>query len=295
MKKRIRQVLRTAKQGFLLWKRDVHIYASAVFVLTYLVIMERPFRQFAAAIGIATAPWLLPFLVYPGGLALLMLVVVVLFSREPFGNYLFPFVLIRIGRVNWIVGKLVYVLAASAVYSAFVSLSSMAVLFPYARWTDAWGTVIDSYFLSSVPYDMGYGSAIQCVAYVYFELSPLKAMLLTNLLFFLTTFLLGTVIVFGNLVAGRKIGVLLAALLICFSLIVDIASYISRAGDWLSYFSPVTWGSLNGVVLHDPGQFPHIRYALLMDGLICVALWMGTILRFRKQDITDTTGGMRRG
>lgn len=295
MNRHIKQVLTTTRLSFLLWKRDLRVFALMIFVLVYLAIMERPLRQFSATIGIATAPWLLPFLVFPSGLALLMLVAVALFCSEPFGNPQFPLILIRIGRVNWVVGQLIYIFSASAVYTAFVTASSMVALFPYVRWTSEWGTVIDSYFLSSTPYDMGYPVAFQCAAYVYFELTPLKAVLLTDLLLFLTTFFIGTVVAFGNLILGGKAGVLLAALMICLSMIADIAGYISRVGEWLTYISPVSWGSLNGVVLHDPGRFPHIRYALIMDGILNTFLWVVIIMRFRKQDISNMPGGMSFG
>ena len=295
MKTNLRQSLTVCRLEFLLWKGDLRLLALGIFILAYMAVMVRPYRRFAADMGIASSPWVLPFLVFPAGLALLTAVGVVLFSPSPYANPQLPLILVRTGRMNWIMGQLLYIIGASLAYTLFVALASVSVLFPYVRWTNQWGTLIDSLFTSLAPYRMGYPISFQCAWYVYFELTPGKAMLLTMLLFTLVNLLLGTVIVFGNLVFRRRLGVLLAGGLIGFSLFAEIAGYISSIGSWISYLSPVTWGSLNGVVLHDPDIFPHIGYALATEATLIVLLWLVTVLHFQKQDIVSWTGGQNLG
>lgn len=295
MLKQIKSIVSCTKTDFLLWKRDPRIVAVGVFVLAYMIVMLWPVRRFSAAVGIAVSPWCFPFLMFQGGTLVLMSCATVLFCNAPFGTAQLPFILLRTGRFQWIIGQLLYIFLASLVYTVFVLLSSIAVLFPYVRFTGEWGTIIDTIFTTRTPYEMGYPIALQGTAYVYSELKPLQAVFLSTLLFYLSTLLLGVVAFFGNLVSDRMLGVYFDGILICLSAVASIAGQISPVGTWIYYISPISWSSLNGVVLHDAGKHPHIGYAVTIMVVLLVALGTASVWIIRKKNLMFTKGGNELG
>lgn len=295
MLKRTKSIVSCTKADFLLWKRDPRILFVGVFVLAYMIVMLWPVRRFSAAVGIAVSPWCFPFLMFQGGTLVLMSCATVLFCNAPFGTAQLPFILLRTGRLQWLIGQLLYIFLAALVYTLFVLLSSIAVLFPYVRFTGEWGTIIDTIFTTGTPYEMGYPIALQGSAYVYFELKPLQAVFLSSLLFYLSTVLLGAAAFFGNLVSDGMLGVYFDGFLICLSSVASIAGQISPAGAWIYYLSPISWSSLNGVVLHDAGKYPHIGYAVIIIVVLLIALGAASVWTMRKKDLMFTKGGNELG
>jgi len=295
MLKQTKSIVSCMKADFLLWKRDPRVFSVGVFVLAYMIVMLWPVRRFSAAVGIAVSPWCFPFLMFPGGTLVLMSCATVLFCNAPFGTALLPFILLRTGRLRWIMGQLLYILLAALVYTVFVVLSSVVVLFPYVRFTGEWGAIIDTLCTSYMAQAMGYPIALQGAAYVYSELRPLQALLLSSLLFYLSTLLVGAAAFFGNLVSGKMFGVYFDGFLICLSAVASIAMQISPAGKWIYYLSPLSWSSLNGVVLHDAGKFPHIGYAVTVIVLLLAALGAASVWTMRKKNLMFTKGGSELG
>ena len=83
-------------------------------------------KNFSELVGIKCSPWLFPFLMQENYIQFIFIAgATLLFCDAPFIDHETNFEIIRTGRLNWIMGKELYILAISFIYSIFImSLST---------------------------------------------------------------------------------------------------------------------------------------------------------------------------
>src|SRR5690625_3817274 len=116
--------------NFRKWLVNPRIYALAVFIIAFLIYHQSGLSQFAGAHNQGVTPWVFPHLTTPPVLHVFATFAIILFSDAPFEDKHMPFLMIRSGRRNWIIGQLIYILMASLIYTLFVFIISILALLP---------------------------------------------------------------------------------------------------------------------------------------------------------------------
>lgn len=100
----------------------------------------------AAKTGIRTNPLIFPFFSNDPVKQLILLAgIVFLFSDAPFINKNQPYIIIRSKRIPWVMGQILYIVIASAVYFLFLMSVSILVLLPQGTFiTNGWGKIINT-------------------------------------------------------------------------------------------------------------------------------------------------------
>lgn len=275
--------------NFKKWLVNPRIYTLVALIIAFLVYHTTGLTQFAGEIGIDLTPWIFPHLMIPPVMQLFACFTILLFSDAPFADHHTPFMVIRSGRQNWIIGQLMYIVLASFFYTLFVFIVSVLVLMPNIGFSFDWGVLVKS---------LAADSSLAPEATVYFDeriitgFSPIAATLLSFGLFWLVSIFIGVLIFCLNIVVGHMSG-LVASGFFTFMSFFSIVHGRLLLGDWISYISPVSWISLSFFNLADMESFqsPSIIYAVffLIGSVLLMSLI--SIKVFCKKDLNIQARG----
>ena len=115
--RKIAAVFSCAGLNFRKWRVTPRLYVVAAVTLVQMLWCWIPLMQYSLSLGVPVTPWGFGFLY--GSPTMLMTnscLLLLLFCNAPFSDTHTPFVVIRTGRRNWMVGQLVYIAAASLLY-----------------------------------------------------------------------------------------------------------------------------------------------------------------------------------
>lgn len=244
-------------------------------------------REICKYLGQSISPWVFPFFLGSpvlitavfGGLAML------LYCDAPFANEHTSFVVIRTGRRNWMIGQLLYIVTSSFLYTLFHILCSVLVLLPYITLTVDWGEVMWTIPKNSEAfYNMGISVSFYPHEEILAAISPLQAMLVSALLFWLGTMFLGVVILFFNSVVRKTSGLVAAGLL---SVLSYFTAYLGTLtiGGWLYYISPVSWSSISNVDLYNVGTVPTLPYVVSAYLILTLIMSILSTVAYCKKDM----------
>lgn len=182
-----------------------------------------PFYEATAAIGFRCNMLLLPFVASdPLYYLTFLLGFIALVADAPFLSDNQIFVLRRCGKLNWAVGKVLYVIALSAAYWLFLVVLCAAFLLPCGTLaTDGWGTLV----YTLVDTDAGGRHAMNFVldARIANNYAPITATLSVLLLGTFVSTALGLLVMAVNLATRTRVGMAVAVFPALFDLLVDNA------------------------------------------------------------------------
>ena len=185
----------------------------------------------------------------------------------------------RSGKKRWFAGKLLYVYAASFVYVAVLFSLTLLLVARYLVWIGEWGKVITTLSLTTAgySYDLAFFSD-----HILKNYGPIQATLLTFLMLWLQTALVGTMIFAANLLAKRSrfLGVLLGALYGAAPLFYGLWD----EAEMITFF-PAMWSIPYFLKPHIPGVPVTYASAFWLLALFIVALSLASWLLFRKRDL----------
>lgn len=226
------------------WIKKPNILCIFVVQAAFLVNHLSGLRQFSQRAECPICPWVFPFLLSPMVLVFFCALATLLFADAPFLDREYTLVAIRTGRKTWLLGQLIYICAASLIFSVTVCLTSIVVLLPYSTFSSGWGklllTLADSPFMAK-----SYGvtaSVITITKDLTMTFSPAQAMLLGIVLLWLVSMLIGVLIMFFGIFVKPMSGIAASA----FFIVLSYFSYFQGAfslGSWVTYISPYTWAS----------------------------------------------------
>lgn len=274
------RLLRCCKLNMLQWRINPKYAFAVLYMVLYMWYETQGFVAYSQALGYPVRPWLFPFLPCdPDNFIPVFLAFVLLISDAPFRNRQQQFVLLRVGKRDWMGGQLLYILFASVAFTAALWLLSWVFLLPNLEWGADWGPVLTTtavaggQFEYNVPLALSYG----CMA----SAAPLETTLWVAGTMIAVCFLLGEIMVACNLWAKKGIGAVVVAGFSILPLVISVLAYAPRFTKQLLWISPVSW--LDRSLMGNSHQnLPSYSYAALMPIGLSIVLGLvilGTIHR----------------
>lgn len=277
--------------NFRKWLINPRIYTIFVLIFVFIVYHTSGLATFSNEIGYKIGPWIFTHLATPPVLQVFAFFAVLLFSDAPFQDRHTPFVAVRTGRLNWIVGQIVYILMASFVITVFTFLITILVMFNHTEWTLEWGTLIESLAMGTIDFSNTVTVSIFFNYVVIEQLSPLFALMASLLFFYLVVVLIGVVILCFNVVLKQTAGIVVAGVLIAMSFFVVYIGTL-HFGVEIYYYSPVSWMSIHNLEWANATNLPSPLYALVTLSLTIILLSIMSVIAFTKKDMNLKEGGI---
>ncbi|MGE5494652.1 MAG: hypothetical protein ACM3S4_05065 [Burkholderiales bacterium] len=274
----VKSIMHLCMNNIRRWAANPRFYVIAVLGAIWIQYLVGPILTFSQAVNVKVTPWAFPFTLvnwYPA--MVIMLGVVLLFCDAPFMNNSTPYECIRSGKKHWVVGQLLYVVAASIIFVLFLVLVSIICLVPNIDFSNEWGKVYNTLAQTSAGIEY---VQIPISYSIILNYTPLNALLISSLILFLETLFVGLVMFTLNMITNRIGGVfagLLLAFMPAFANVVVIPEFY--------YFAPTAWANLDMIDVTGRSLYPSIAYALCFL-LISIVLLTVTILRiYKKREI----------
>lgn len=279
----LKMILICVKVNFQKWTVNPRIYTLAVIIIAFLAYHSFGLSQFAATQEIAVTPWIFPYLTTPPVMQVFACLTILLFSDAPFVDRHMPFLIIRAGRRNWIIGQLLYIVIAAFVYAIFILLISMLVLIPNVQLSTDWGIILKSLAANSeiIP-----SVTIFPDERILTMFSVFQAMLISLGLFWLVSIFIGVLIFCFNIVVGKMSGLVASGVFIFISFFSIVHGRLIL-GDWISYLSPISWMSMSFFDWDSTMTFssPSPTYAVLFLLLAITLMGIASIKVFCRKDL----------
>lgn len=261
---------------------DPRVACLFALMITYLWNDLAAIGQLTKATGIRTNPLLFPFFSSDPVKQLILLAgIIFLFADAPFINKAQPYIFIRSKRLPWLLGQILYILMASALYFLILMSASILFLLPNATFaTNGWGKIVNTLAQTNAAAQIQLQFGVSEKITTYY--TPFQAFGLCFLLNWGCASFLGLTMFLLNLRTNRRLGLVAGAIILFYDLLTI------NALPWLTRFSPVT---LSRLTMLDPlgvSRYPHISYPFIVYGVSIVALSIGLVLSFRTTPIEIT-------
>ena len=287
----IKKAMLSAILNFRKWRGDWRIIMIAVCAICFCFWNAQGFARFGADYGLEVTAWIFPHL-YANPVMLLIYgyFVVTLFSDAPFMDEQTMFWLSRCGRLEWILGQMIYIVIASLIFALFLALTPILALLPNVSFAPEWGDAIMA-IADNSEISMEYNISIPALSMMMIKMAPLKAMAISTLMTWLISMFMGGLMLFANLTFGGYTGTVTCSIITFMSYVV---SYFddSVLGISAYYFSPVNWMTVYGMNWLGDMLSPPPAYGisvLLLATLLCFSL---SAYIFCKRDVNVRQGGI---
>ncbi len=277
----LKTVASVCAQNLRKWQTDYRIWVIAVLLIIMIRIYVDDMRNLSIKLDADMPIWIFPFIYQQFHTKLIYtLPIVLLFCNAPFVDQNQIFVYMRIGRVKWLCGQVLYVITASALYYLFILAVSLLSTIIYGDGGMDWGSTLRT---------LANSNAAMYFDYVYVDISytvikffsPLQAVWFTFLLSWINAVNIGLIIFLFNTESGsRFLGVLISSAMVVLSAVAD--DYVLPA---LLPYSPVSWITLNNIDVGGTTDNPSFAYCISIY-LILTAVLIAAIFIFgRKKGI----------
>jgi len=248
--------------NFRKWSSNARIYTLAALTITFLLWLLSGLSQYVSAIDVSITPWVFPHILSnPTVIMVYGCFVTLLFCDAPFIDKYMPFVVIRSGRLNWLLGQLMYIILSGLIFTMLFFVVSLIALIPNLSFSLEWGTVLKTLSINpEAAFD--YRVMIFVNENIIRMFSPLKALFISLGLFWLVSVFIGVLIFCFNGVIRKMSGLVAAGTLVFISYFsVYLGSLLFGIGIY--YFSPLSWSSISYLDWNYTGSFPSPTYAVL--------------------------------
>lgn len=267
-----------ALNNFKKWPVNPRIYLLLISLFLYLYSRLAPVIEFCRTFGYGIAPYTFPYIMSEEfSVMLIMFGVVLLFCDAPFIDAQQPYIILRSGRMLWVMAQLLYIVLASALYFLAVILLNFIVLLPVAEFTPAWGKVIGTFAQTSA--GMQQGISIPFSYAIMNTHSPASAMFISFLLCWVVSVFIGFIMFVFNSNISRASGAIAASLLIFWQ------SAVVKTSTFMINYSPVSWVSLAKTNLKGNTVYPSLTYIFVVTGASIALLTLIAVLSFKRRDI----------
>lgn len=240
-----------------------------------------PFYGATTAVGFRCNMLLLPFVASdPLYYLTFLLGFIALVADAPFLSDNQIFVLRRCGKLNWIAGKVLYVIVLGAAYWLFLEVLCAAFLLPCGTLaTDGWGKLV----YTLVDTDAGGQLAMNFVmdARIANNYSPITAALSMLLLGTFVSSALGLLVMAVNLATRTRVGMAVAVFPVLLDLLVDNAlPYV------FYHISFASHGRLAVIDCAGSPLYPSMGEALATNGVIALLLAIISVVLACRTELT---------
>lgn len=173
-----------------------------------------------------------------------------------------------------------YIAAVSFVYSVWLLIASVIINIGHMQWGSGWGKVLGAAGTTNIMSLLGIkNSTVSVSSIVIRYYKPYQAMFFAFLLMWLSFIVVGLLVYVFNVLTKTKIaGVLIAGFLVMLTAVVDYSPK-------LTWFSPMSWNSLDKIDVAGTTMYPTIGYVLAMYIRMIIVLSVSALLLCRKQEI----------
>lgn len=278
MGKKIRACFSIAQNNLYKWVLNPRIYLVAVLLGAYFHSRIFPILQFCDHYEVGISPFLFPFFLSDDHVVLIVsLGAMLLFCDAPFIDLEQPYIILRAGRKNWVLGQIFYLIIASLFYTVFAFLVMLLLLLPKLELQFDWGKVIGTLVQTTTGSE--FGISIPFDRYIYFGYSPVEATVISVLLCFSVVLFLGVLMFYLNLRVNRMVGTIVSGLLVLWQLV------IRKTATALIRFSPVSWMKLGQIDLDGSTVYPNLSYVLIGLYAMILIFCVLSVLRIRRTNI----------
>lgn len=273
------------------WVVDIKIYTLFTLILVFNIWNLSGIYEYSKIVNIGVSPWIFPHIFNtPIMLPVYGCFIMLLFSDAPFIDRYMPFIVVRTGRISWVLGQLVYIFFTSLFYTIINYLITVISFFPHINFTTDWGKVIRTLAMNPTSaYKKGIQLTLLMNTSIVSSFSAIKATLISLGLFFLVTLFIGIVVFSLNLIVGKMMGIITAGILVFISY---FCIYVGRLtiGLKVYYFSPISWISLQYIDWYKSGESPSFRYVIIFLLGASLILSIISVIIFTKKDINIAEG-----
>ncbi len=277
----IRNAFGCARINFLKWRGNLMVVLLLLMWVLYIVLQTRPLTAFCMENDYVITPWVLHMLgVTPQFISTILYIT--LFSHAPFSSQTVPFTMIRTGKRTWLIGQVVYIVAASFVLVLLTYVSMLITLSPCLGFSAGWGGV-----LTGLSQDSSMLYKVECLLYsnraVINRYSAIEGTLIAFGVRWLNAVLVGTMVLFFNTVVRRGSGLTAAVACAAFSLLAKEGAGLVMGLTGIKKMAVFFWGDLNNLSPIDPKGID-IRWAVIIQLLLIAAFILCSIIAFCKKD-----------
>lgn len=262
------------------WATNPRIYILVALLFILLWEYVHPIVSFSNAVEYRVSPWIFPFLSNHGYTQRIMMFgIIFLLCDAPFAHEGQPYLMIRSGRIHWVLGQLLYIMLSAAIYFFFINILIWLILFPNLVLTDDWGKVLRTLAQTTAGQEFHIGLPVS--HNIQLTYTPIQAFWTSFLLEWLVGIILGLIIFIVNLHFNRRaLGAAVGAAIV----LLDIVIY-NDMSDFIYHFSPVSMARL--VILDSTGlsMRPTLFYAFSFCIGLIIVLAVIAILSVRKREI----------
>lgn len=241
----LKKVWLCTRLNFSKWPVNPRIYTVGVIIVAFNIWNTSGLMEYTDFIGQKITPWIFPHMFSPVMIVAYGCFTALLFSDAPFADSHVPFVIVRCGRLVWILGQIIYLFLTSLILTTFQLLTSTFLLLSQMTLSFEWGIVMKTLASNpSVIFEAGINSAIGISPSIVSQFSPITATITAFVLCWLVTSFSGMIILSANVIIGKNSGLVLLSWFIFFSY---FSLYLGRLtlASWLFYLSPLSWGSMD--------------------------------------------------
>lgn len=270
----IRIVFSIAIEGIKKWATQPRMYVVALSIFVFAWTQIKGIRACLAEQNLGISYSFSSFL-FSSSICtfFLYLSVILMFCDAPFVDRQQLFVIVRSGKRNWFLGKIIYVFLASVIFAICVNLVCWIEFFPYIGFGNKWGDMA----LQIVREPAGIGAAFSLKERTLEMFSPLKAFFLQFLIIICTNIFLGLLIFFVNLHKSKTYGSAVALSVVIISVMIQFAQNYENV---LQYISVVSWGNLS-IYSRGVGAVP-LSYVMTFLGVGNILLIIGILISSKK-------------
>lgn len=253
------------------WKNDYHIYFSLVYLLLISDMMLRPARKLIKDFDVS--PTVSSFaLIWNSRFFLLLFFfgVLLFYSDAPFQDSLSTFVIIRCGKMRFIIAQIFYILSVGIIIPSIFFLIQY-LLFPSSggkEWGQFWGT------LAQTDIAVQANCRLEFQYHILWDYTPYEALVITFTLCILLTIMTGLILYFFSLLHMKTLGICFLSGLIILPEIVDWLDFTTF--NWLS---PYSWICLDTTMKTYNGSLPSLSYVFPILCLLNIFLALSIIVK----------------
>lgn len=265
------------------WMKDYRVWS--IFIIVGILIHSNlnEVVLFAKKVSYPLTPWIYPFIMSTRIVRMVIWLGFVLLQCDISDrNVNTPYLIIRVGKLRYHIGKIIYLFISTCIYHFYVAVIGIILNITHISFELDWGKVFGT--LANDPFILdGTLNTVIIKGGIVNKFMPLHATGITFGLAILTGMFLGLIIYSINMILNSKIcGILCGSLFILLDFLFQTVDYLREKGLLVS---PVSWSDIQMIDFTGASYKPSLFYILSMFGIIIIGLIILILITSKKSTI----------
>lgn len=272
------KIWRSCVSNFRKWTRNPRIFITFFLFYCHVFDVISPFNKAAEILETSNTPWFFPFFSSNSFSGMYILLgFVLLFCDAPFIDKHQPYIIIRIGKLKWLLGQFLYIVIASFLFLLSLQFFIILALLPKISFTTEWGSLLYTISQTSVE---GFLPIVGVSFSVIETYSAIEATLLSFLIVWLEGIFIGSLLFFLNIQFKRIIGTSVG----CFYAISFFMIKMTFQNNPILWkISPCVWMDIVTLAGRETGKHPGAVNAIVGLLLIIIFLLIGSARKMKTE------------